>query len=410
MLQSLVSLRSTPCPLPSATPRISDVEATAQRCWARPLVYCVVLYSILYTIASVPKDYYATLGVDKNASPEEVKTAFRRLAHQHHPDKKGGDEGKFKEINEAYQVLSDTDKRKRYDQYGSADGFQGFHPGQGFGQGVEFDMGDLGSVFEGVGEMFGFGGGARGQQQARSRKGQDLEITLTVSFQEMALGATKEFELKKMNSCSECTGSGVAKGSSLETCTTCKGRGQVVTNRRTIFGQFQTATVCPECRGEGKIPKQKCARCRGEGRELGARTISVKIPGGISDGDTMRLTGEGDAAEKGGRAGDLYVHIRVKPDARWEREGNDVVSAAAVTFSQAALGTTVSVETIDGAVDCEVPQGIQSGQRLKIRGKGIAKLNASGRGDHLVAITVNTPKHISRKARELLEKLKEEGI
>ncbi len=360
----------------------------------------------------MPKDYYATLGVDRNSSPEDIKTAFRRLAHEHHPDKKGGNEAKFKEINEAYQVLSDAEKRKRYDQYGSAEGFQGFEGfggGSPFGQGVEFDFGDLGDIFGGLGEAFGFGGGGARGRSERSRRGRDLETTVTLDFREMALGATREIEVTKLNRCEECGGSGVAKGSGYETCKTCKGRGEVVTSRRTIFGQFQSASTCPDCLGQGKTAKERCKICRGEGRITGKKTLSVTIPAGVNDGDTLRLSSEGEAGASGARAGDLYVHVRVKPDSRFQREGSDIVSATTISFSEAALGKTAEVQTVDGPVELQIPAAIQSGQRLKIRGHGIGKLHGSGRGDHLVLVTVKTPTHLSRKAKELLEQLKGEG-
>jgi len=362
------------------------------------------------------KDYYKILGVEKNANADEIKKAFRKLAHQYHPDKKGGDEAKFKEINEAYQVLSDEKKRAQYDQFGSAfehgqagggfSGFSGFNNG-----GFNINMDDLGDMFGGFGDIFGFGGG-RGRGQSKARRGNDIETTLTIEFNEAVFGAEKEVSLRKIVTCDKCQGSGAEPGAKIETCKTCNGRGQVNRVQQTIFGQVQMQSACPDCGGEGKKHSQNCTKCAGRGVVEDIVNLKIKIPAGIDNGESIRLTGQGEAGVKGGQAGNLYIKIRVKEDKRFQRNGFDIVSRAEINFTQAGLGDKIEVETVDGKVDLKIPEGTQSGTVFKLKGKGVPLLNARGiwsgenkRGDHLVEVIVVTPKSLSRKQREVLREL-----
>jgi len=347
-------------------------------------------------------DYYDLLGVPKSASDEDIKKAFRKLAHQHHPDKPGGDAEKFKKINEAYQVLSDPEKRKRYDQYGAGfeqmgggpGGFGGFDFRQG---GVNFDMGDLGEMF---GDIFGGMGGARRREPPRGR---NIEMDVHISFEESAFGVERELGVRTNVACEDCDGSGAEKGSQRVDCVQCGGSGQVRKVQQTILGSFQTVATCPRCQGEGKIAEKPCKRCGGQGVAKGERKLNVKVPAGIADGEILRITGAGEAAPKGGRAGDLYLAVRVKQDRRFEREGFDVHSTVEIGVGKAALGGAVPVETLDGPVELEVPPGTQPGQVFRLRGKGITHLRKSGRGDHLVTVTVRVPKKLSKEQRKTLE-------
>lgn len=360
------------------------------------------------------KDYYNILGVDKNASPEEIKKAFRKLAHEHHPDKKSGDEAKFKKVNEAYQVLSDAKKRAQYDQFGSAfseagasRGFEGFGDFTG-GFNVNFD--DLGDIFGGLGDVFGFSG-QRGR--GRSARGQDIQVFLTIDFREAVFGAEKEISLKKTAKCPKCGGEGREPGAEVITCKVCGGQGRVVKVQRTILGSMQIQMTCDACQGEGKTFKEKCSACRGAGLTQEIVNLKVKIPAGIDNNETIRLSGQGEAAAKGGQAGDLYLKIRVKPDGRFEREGINIKSRAEINFSLAALGGRIEVATVDGPVELKIPEGTQSGKVFILRGKGVPYLNSHGlfggaqgrRGDHLVKVIVKTPTGLSRKQRELLKEL-----
>lgn len=353
------------------------------------------------------KDYYKILGIGRGASEEEIKKAFRTLAHKHHPDKEGGDEAKFKEINEAYQVLGDAKKKAQYDQYGQTfdQGGPGFG-GQGFGGfqgGANFDMGDLSEMF---GDMFGMGG-ARGGRRAR---GGDIEVNLTVSFSEAAFGAEKTIELYKPSPCRACSGTGIPPGAKMHPCKTCGGQGRVRQVQRTILGSFEAVAPCQACHGTGNVPEKECQDCGGVGVKREKVSIKAKIPAGIDHGETIRLGGQGEAAGRGAAPGDLYLHIRVAPDPRFERDGFDVYSRLTVGFSEAALGAEKEVETLDGAVTVKVPAGVQSGEEIRLKGRGVHRLQASGRGDHFVRLSVRTPTHLSRKARQLLEELgKEEG-
>ena len=353
------------------------------------------------------KDYYNILGVSKTANQDEIKKAFRQKAHQHHPDKQGGDEAKFKEINEAYQVLGDQKKRTQYDQFGSdfshgqaGGGFSGFEGFSNGGFNVDFE--DLGDVFGGLGDIFGFGGG---QGRGRQKRGRDIEMVLTIDFMDAVFGAEKEIGLQKTVKCDKCGGNGAEPGSKIETCKTCGGSGKVRRVQRTIFGQMQTQVVCSDCNGEGKTFDRKCSKCGGQGIVRDLARLKVKIPAGINEGESIRLSGQGEAGAKGAGAGDLYLRMRVSQDKRFEREGNDIKSGKEINFVQASLGDKIEIETVDGIITLKIPEGTQSGTVFKLRDRGVVKLNGRGRGDHLVKVIVKTPTGLSRKQRKALEEL-----
>ena len=349
------------------------------------------------------KDYYKDLGVDKNASPEDIKNAFRRLALQHHPDR-GGDSAKFKEANEAYQVLSDEHKRKQYDQFGEAGVGNGAGGFGGFGgQGFNINMDDLGDIFSGFGDIFG--GGAR-RTATRERVGRDIEMDARIDFRDAVFGCERVVELFKPVTCSRCAGKGGEPGAEVRQCKDCGGSGRVTQAQRTVFGVFQTVVTCGACKGEGKTFSIRCSRCSGSGVVKETRKIVAKIPAGIHDGATIRLVGEGEAGMSGARPGDLYLTVRVKPEARMEREDSDILTAETISFSDAALGTTASVETVDGLVLLKIPAGTQAGTVLRLKGKGVPHLRGQGRGDHLVTVNIEVPRKLSKKQKELLEELK----
>ena len=359
------------------------------------------------------KDYYAILGVSRTATQDEIKKAFRKKAHEFHPDKSSGDnskvnEDKFKEANEAYQVLSNPEKRKQYDQYGQTfedaqrqgGGFGGFGGFGGQGN-VNINMEDLEDLLGGV---FGGMGGRRGRS-SRSR-GADIQVETTISLDEAVHGAEPTLKLHKTVSSDTCAGTG-AQDQKLEQCTECKGSGQVASVQNTIFGSFQTARTCGRCHGRGQQPVVECRNCRGTGLQKDTVELKVGIPAGISDGETIRLSGKGEAGRQGSGSGDLYVTVRVLADKRFERRGDDLWSSLHISFSDAALGTESEVETPDGNVVLTIPAGIQSGAVLKMRGKGIPHLNHYGRGDRLVEVIVDTPKKLSRSQRKLFEELRQ---
>ena len=353
------------------------------------------------------RDYYEVLGVSKDASADEIKKAFRKAAVQHHPDKEGGDETKFKEINEAYEVLKDSQKRQRYDQFGHAGvggnggGFSG-NPFEGFGgfngQNVHFDFGD-----GGLGDIFGqfFGGGA-GQQQRGPKRGRDVETTLNLTFEEAVFGVERNIELDMDDECSHCKGTTVEPGYSMKTCPTCQGAGQQQRVMNTIFGQIQQAVICETCRGTGQVPEKVCTVCKGKGTERNRQSITLKVPAGIDDGATIRLTGRGEAVG-GGTRGDLYVNIRVKAHKKFTREGDIILSDEHIGMVQAALGTEIDVETVDGVVRMKVPAGTQSGTDFKLTAHGVPHLRGSARGAHIVRIVVDTPTKLTKKQKDLLE-------
>lgn len=347
----------------------------------------------------MPKDYYNILGVSKNASQDEIKQAFRKLAHKYHPDKAGGDEAKFKEINEAYQILGDEKKRKQYDQFGSA-AFEGFQSGagQGFG-GFDFS-GFSSSGFEDLGDIFGdlFGGARR----TRISRGDDIQVDVEISFQDSVFGTNKAITLIKSSICERCGGNGAEPGTRMETCKTCDGSGIEIKTERTILGVFQRKHTCSVCYGSGEIPKKSCTTCNGAGVEKRKQTLEVTIPAGIEDGSVLRLRSEGEAI-KNGKSGDLFVRVFVKSDSRFKREDSAILSDIKIGFTQAALGDTIDVETIDGKVELTIPAGTQSGTEFRLRGKGVQ--TSRGRGDHFVTIHVVTPKKLDKKQKKLLEEL-----
>ncbi|HEU5122277.1 MAG TPA: molecular chaperone DnaJ [Candidatus Saccharimonadales bacterium] len=354
------------------------------------------------------RDYYDILGVSKSASADEIKKAFRKLAVKYHPDKEGGDEAKFKEVNEAYEVLKDQQKRQRYDQFGhagvggdpgSAGGFGG-NPFEGFGgfngQNVHFDFGD------GLGDIFSqFFGGNAGRQRGPKR-GRDVETSVTLTFEQAVFGVEEKLELTMEDECSHCKGTTVEPGHSMKTCPTCKGAGQQTRVMNTVFGQIQQAVTCETCHGTGRVPEKVCTVCRGKGTERRKQTITLKIPAGIDDGATIRLKEHGEAIG-GGAKGDLYVNIRVKPHKKFTREGDIILSEEHVSMIEAALGTEIEVETVDGTVRMKVPAGTQSGTDFKLAGHGVPHLRNNSRGAHIVSVIVDTPTKLTKKQRDLLE-------
>lgn len=353
------------------------------------------------------RDYYEVLGVGKNASADEIKKAFRKAAVKHHPDKEGGDEAKFKEASEAYEVLKDQQKRQRYDQFGHAGvggasgGAGGGSPFEGFnfnGQDVHFDFGG-GGGFNDIFNQF-FGGG--GQQTYGPKRGRDVEAQVTLTFEEAIFGKDVKLSMMLDDECTHCKGTTVEPGHSMKTCETCKGAGQQVRLMNTMFGQIQQAVTCEACKGKGKVPEKVCTQCHGSGVERKEQKISVKVPAGIDDGATIRLREHGEAIG-GGAKGDLYVHIRVKAHKKFTREGDLVLSEEHISMIDAALGTEIDVETVDGVITMKIPAGTQSGTDFKLSGHGVPHLRGSSRGAHIVSILVDTPTKLTKKQRELLE-------
>lgn len=351
------------------------------------------------------RDYYEVLGVGKNASADELKKAFRRKAVKHHPDK-GGDEAKFKEINEAYEVLKDDRKRQRYDQFGHAGvgssaasdgtgdpfggGFGGFQ-----GQNINFDFGDI------FGSFFG-GGQPRSRQEVR---GDDVQTQLDLTFEQAVFGTEVELNLNLNDTCEHCKGKTVEPGHKMKACPTCDGAGQTVRVVRTVLGNIQQAAVCDRCQGTGKIPEKVCTVCHGAGVQRKSQTIKLKVPAGVDDGATIRLSGRGEAIA-GGPKGDLYVAIRVKAHKKFTREGNLILSEETVSMVDAALGTEIEVDTVDGPVRMKVPAGTQSGTDFKLSGHGVPYLKSDRRGAHIVTVVVETPTKLSKKQQELLKEFK----
>jgi molecular chaperone DnaJ len=350
------------------------------------------------------RDYYEVLGVPKGASPDEIKKAFRKAAVKHHPDKEGGDETKFKEINEAYEVLKDQQKRQRYDQFGhagvggnGASGASG-NPFEGFGgQNVHFDFGD-----GGLGDIFGqfFGGGA--QERRGPARGRDVETALSLTFEQAVFGVEETIELTMDDECSHCHGTTVEPGHSMKTCPTCKGAGQQTRVMNTIFGQIQQAVTCETCGGKGRVPEKICSVCRGKGTERKRQKVTLKVPAGIDDGSTIRLKERGEAIGDGPR-GDLYVHIRVKAHKKFTREGDIILSEEHIGMIDAALGTEIDVDTVDGMVRMKIPAGTQSGTDFKLSARGVPHLRSGTRGAHIVSIMVDTPTKLTKKQKDLLE-------
>lgn len=353
------------------------------------------------------RDYYEVLGVSKDASADEIKKAFRKAAVRHHPDKEGGDESKFKEVNEAYEVLKDQQKRQRYDQFGHAGvggnggGQPGGNPFEGFGgfggQNVHFDFGD-----GGLGDIFGqfFGGG--GQQQRGPKRGRDVETTITLTFEQAVFGVEQKIDLDMDDECSHCKGTTVEPGHSMKTCPTCKGAGQQTRIMNTMFGQMQQAVTCETCHGRGQVPEVICTVCKGKGTERRKQPVALKVPAGIDDGATIRLKERGEAIG-GGERGDLYVNIRVKAHKHFTREGDIILSEEHISMVDAALGTEITVATVDGDVRMKVPAGTQSGTDFKLSGHGVPHLRSTTRGSQIVSIIVDIPTKLTKKQKDLLE-------
>ncbi|MBR0352460.1 MAG: molecular chaperone DnaJ [Oscillospiraceae bacterium] len=349
------------------------------------------------------RDYYEVLGVQKGASADEIKKAYRKLAKENHPDLHPGDkaaEERFKEINEAYEILSDEDKRAKYDQYGHA----AFDPNAGFGGGFDGfgGFGDLGDIFGDLFSGFGFGGGATRANPNAPRRGENLRVSVNISFEEAAFGCKKDVTIGKVEKCAECNGTGCAPGTTPEVCPDCKGSGQVRTTQRTPFGMAQSTAACSKCKGTGKIIHQPCKTCRGLGSVRKQQKINVTIPAGIDDGQTISLRGQGNAGVNGGSAGDLLVTVIVRPHARFERDGSSVLLDQEISYAQAALGAEVEVPTLDGPVKLTIPEGTQPGSVFRLRGKGIPYLRGSGRGDQFVTVRLGVPKNLTSSQKELL--------
>lgn len=360
------------------------------------------------------RDYYEILGVEKGASADEIKKAYRKQAVKFHPDKNPGDkeaEEKFKEASEAYEVLRDDDKRARYDRYGHQSPFGG---GGSYGAGgtyTDFDLSDALNAFMrdfggfGFEDLFGGGGASRsgGGARSQSMRGQDLQVKLKLTLKEVAKGVEKTLKIKMWQKCSDCGGSGSRSGNQ-STCPQCNGSGQVRNVQRSIFGQFVSVTTCNTCHGSGHVVTDPCSTCSGDGRTKKDRTIKVKIPAGVNSGNYLTLRGQGNIGPRGGPAGDIIVLLEVEDHESFERHGDDILLDVPVSFSQAALGAELEIDTIDGKARITVPAGTQTGKVLRMKGKGIPHLNGTGKGDQLVRLTVWTPSELSAEARELLEK------
>jgi len=363
-------------------------------------------------------DYYKTLGVDKNASSSEIKQAFRKLAHKYHPDKAGGDAQKFKEINAAYQAISDPEKRKMYDQYGSK-----FEQAQAKGNYEGFDFNDFASYadamkgdgsgfsdsgFGGLGDIFGdlFSGGQGFGGQTRSAyQGRDIQVRLVIDFKEAIFGVEKELRFERYIKCPKCEGTSLEPGSKMVICPSCHGKGETIQTQSTFLGNIRTRRVCSECHGQGNIPEKKCHYCHGQGRVKEFSKIKVKIPAGVDNGQTIRFSGYGEAGKLGGRQGDLYVIIAVHSDSFFQRQGNDIFSEQEILISQAILGDKIKIKTLYGEVNLKIPSGTQSGQEFRLKGKGVAK-----KGNQIVKIKIKIPKRLTSKQKNLLEELSKEGL
>ena len=349
------------------------------------------------------KDYYESLGLNKDASEDDIKKAFRQQAKKYHPDVNPGNtraEARFKEINEAYEVLSDPEKKSRYDRYGHAGVDPNFGAGSGFGGfsgfgGMDFNLGDLFSSFFS-------GGGSSSRSRNAPRKGERVRAELIITFEEAAFGCEKDVSAMRVESCGDCTGTGCKEGTTAEKCTECNGRGTVTAQQRTPFGVMQSTTDCPKCSGRGKVIHQPCEKCRGLGLVRTNRKIKVNVPAGIDDGQTISIRGQGSAGVNGGETGDLYVTVSVLRHAIFEREGYSVLVDIPISFVQAALGADIEVPTLDGKVKYSIPEGTQTGTVFRLRGKGIQNLRGTGRGDQFVTATVAVPTGLSEEQKEML--------
>ena len=359
---------------------------------------------------SEKRDYYEVLGVQKNATDADLKKAYRNLAKQYHPDVNPGNkeaEAKFKEANEAYEVLSNPEKRSRYDQFGHA----GTDP-NGFGGGAggfsDFDFGGIGDIFETFFGGSGFGG-SRSRTRRGPQKGADIKYAMEISFEEAAFGIEREINISRMEVCSKCTGTGAKPGTHASTCQHCNGTGQVQIKQNTPFGQFINSKTCDVCKGEGKIIADPCPACNGKGKLRNSVKLKINVPAGIDDGQTISLRGEGDPGSKGGPNGDLFLNIRVKPHPLFKRQGNDVICEVPITFTQAALGAELEVPTLDGKVKYTVPEGTQTGSVFRLKSKGIPFLRGNGRGDQYVKVNIDVPKKLNEKQKAILREFAELG-
>ncbi len=366
-------------------------------------------------MAEEKRDYYEVLGLSKGASDDEIKKAFKTMARKYHPDLHPGDkeaEEKFKELNEAYNVLSDPDKKARYDQFGHAGVDPNYGGGAGYGDGgFGGGFGDLNDIFDNIfsgGFGGGFGGGrGRSANPNAPKRGGDTKVQLTVEFLEACKGVTKTVNLQRLERCTQCNGTGADGNSTKTTCTVCNGTGQRMEQRQSLFGTMQTMVTCSACGGKGQMIKNPCSKCKGAGRNRTTSSFEVKIPSGIDDGMTMRLTGKGDAGLNGGPNGDAFLTIHVRDHAIFQREGNDIYCDVPITYAQAALGAEITVPTIDGNVTYTIAEGTQSGAKFRLRGKGVKVLNRDARGDQYVTVTVEVPKKLSKKQQELLREFDE---
>jgi len=362
------------------------------------------------------KDYYEILGVNKNASKDEIKKAFYKLAHKYHPDKKEGDEKKFKQVNEAYQVLSDEAKRSKYDQFGAGfsaqggpasgwenagGGFEGFDFSGFQNGGAEFDFGNLNDIFSDF-----FTGGMGGRAQAR--RGRDISTEIQISFSDSIFGINRKILITKTSKCLTCAGSGAKADTKTETCKKCNGQGKIHETKRSFLGVISSTKVCEECHGAGEVPKEKCDKCKGAGVLRREEEISLVIPAGIRDGEMIRMTSMGEAISHG-TSGDLYIKINVASHPLFKRDGNDLVMNLSLNLSDALLGTKYPIETLDGKIEVTIPEGVSVNEILRVRGKGVP-IAKGKRGDLLIKLNIKLPTKLSRKSRELIEKLKEEGI
>jgi molecular chaperone DnaJ len=346
------------------------------------------------------RDYYEVLGIGRSSSDDDIKKAFRRLARQYHPDvnKEPGAEARFKEINEAYEVLGDPEKRTAYDRFGHA----GVGAGAGMGGFEGFGFGGLNDIFE------QFFASAAGQQRRTStQRGADIRYDLTITFEEAVFGCQKEIELPRWESCPTCRGSGAQPGTSTQRCSVCQGTGEIRRVQQSIFGQFVNVMVCDRCHGEGRVITTPCERCRGQGRVRTTRQVIVNIPAGVDDGINVRVTGEGEVNARGGSPGNLYVSLTVKPHPFFKRQGNDIIYDLPLSFTQAALGDEVEVPTIDGKTTIKIPAGTQSGRAFRLKGQGVPVVHSSARGDQHVIVKVVTPTNLTNKQKELLREFAE---
>ena len=349
------------------------------------------------------RDYYETLGINKGAGADEIKKAYRQMAKKYHPDMNPGNaeaEQMFKEVNEAYAVLSDPEKKSQYDQFGHAafDQASGFGGGGGFGGFGGFDMGDIFSNFFGGG---GFGGGSQSRANA-PRDGDDVAVRVILTFEEAVFGCQKDVTFARVQRCDDCTGTGAKKGTSAEKCTKCGGRGTVTIQQRTAFGMMQSQRSCPDCGGSGKIIKTPCENCRGKGYVRVNKKLGITIPEGIDDGQRIALRGQGDEGRNGGAAGDLIVQVSVRPHPIFERDGTDIYCEVPITFAEAALGAKIKIPTLDGEMEYTIPEGTQTGTMFTLRQKGIKSLNSSARGNLYVKVVVETPKGLNDEQKKIL--------